>query len=197
MTDFHLEPTRLGRTDEPAVLVQPLSGEATRWLEENAEGVLYDGPVEDEALYPWTWLSGGALAVETRRVDALVKEMTAAGLEVEGYEVPEGADAPGSVEDLEAYVNAQRTLAKVEGDRATVKAMDAVGEAEKKGLSPLALHLAGDAARAHEEGLSMLEWQRDIVKRHGEAPAWHIPTVEELKRADLLPWKETSPRKET
>ena len=82
-------------------MVQPLTAAALTWLDEYADAS------------PWQW-QGGALAVDARMVAALVEGMVSAGLEVEGYEVPEapeGEPAPGSVEDLEAYVNARKTKA--------------------------------------------------------------------------------------
>lgn len=69
MKDVRLDPAG------SVVMVQPLTAAAKEWLEENAEAA------------SWAW-QGGALAVDARMVAALVDGMTAAGLEVEGYEPP-------------------------------------------------------------------------------------------------------------
>jgi hypothetical protein len=120
----------------------------------------------------WAW-QGGALAVEPRMVGALVEGMTAAGLEVEGDEPREALDPSPVVK----------------------KVADALQAAEKAGLTAQAVTMAADAVRAHEAGFSILEWQREALRGHGETPEWLTPIIEELKRADLLPWKETSSHK--
>jgi hypothetical protein len=115
----------------------------------------------------WAW-QGGGLAVEPRMVDALVEGMTAAGLEVEGHEASQPL-GPSPVDQKVAI---------------------AVAAAEKAGLTPQAVTMTADAVRAFEAGFSILEWQREALRGHGETPEWFTSIIEELKRADLLPWKE-------
>jgi hypothetical protein len=131
--------------------------------------------IEENADAPsWAW-QGGALAVDPRMVDAMVEGMIAAGLEVEGHESLD-AQEPSPVDQ---------------------KAADVTEAAEKAGLSPQAVTMAVDAARAYEASLSIIDWQREVMRRHGASPEWLTPVIEELKRADLLPWKDTAPRKKT
>jgi hypothetical protein len=165
MSDVRLEPSGY------SILVQPLTGKAKRWLDENA-----DSP-------EWAW-QGGALAVDPRMVPGLVEAMTAAGLEVEGQEPPAAADL---------ILATQREFAKADKDTALVKALDAIQDAEKKGLlSPDSVVLAADALRAKQAGLSILEWQRAVLSRFGKPHEWLSPVIEELKRAGLLPWGEAA-----
>lgn len=69
MTDVRLEPSG------SFVMIQPLTAAAVTWLDEYADAS------------PWQW-QGGALAVDSHMVAALVEGMVSAGLEVEGYDAP-------------------------------------------------------------------------------------------------------------
>lgn len=159
-----------------SVLVQPLTGKAEKWLGEEAD------------VPEWAW-QGETLAVDPRIVPNLVDSMTAAGLDVEGQDLPSSA---------KFIIISQREFAKAEGSEAMVKALDAVLEAGKKGLlSPLALVCAGDAIHAHAAGISVLQWQRLLMMRFGETPESLTLVIEELKHAGLLPWSEPGNKKET
>ena len=89
---------------------------------------------------------------------------------------------------IDSYITAMRTVAGMDGDTETVSAMDSVESAEAKGLAPIAQVMAGDAARAQAAGRSMLDWQRDVIRRHGGEPVWLAQAIIDLRRAGLLPW---------
>lgn len=76
-------------------------------------------------------------------------------------------------------------LARATADDAGQAAMDAVAHAERRGLSPLALALAGNATIDHAYGVSAAEW---IVSKAHLERARLEQAVGELMGAGLWPW---------
>jgi hypothetical protein len=74
------------------------------------------------------------------------------------------------------------------GDEEKVAWVDAYWEASAAGLSVYACAAAGSIAVAFFRGLNMLQWQTAYTNENGYFLPWLFPAIEELRRADLLPW---------
>ena len=85
-----------------------------------------------------------------------------------------------------AEMDAEDVLAYTTADADTRNAMDAVRHAERQQLSPLAMSLAGNAAREAAHGTTQAEWI--LSKQHLDQDQLDA-AISELMGAGLWPWR--------